>query len=148
MKIIVYDVTGRHMQINVNYTKLSMHAFGTKRTYSPKPSAALCVSASRPSPTQPTTAGNHRRDDDRPTLPSAAPPSTFTHRLPSAFAHRLRTSTATLAACTVMLYCRIFLSPDSVMLSPEWDYSNRIAAAAGYSPTEEGAAELEEATIF
>lgn len=33
MKIIVYDVTGRHMQINVNYTKLSMHAFGTKRTY-------------------------------------------------------------------------------------------------------------------
>nr|GMD33829.1 hypothetical protein Iba_chr09cCG6310 [Ipomoea batatas] len=133
---------------------------------SPKPSAALCVSASRPSPTQPTTAGNHRRDDDRPTLPSAAPPSTFTHRLPfavtlllyfsyatddrltlpsaipppafthrlrpnqhrlpSAFAHRLRTSTATLAACTVMLYCRIFLSPDSVMLLPEWDYSNRI----------------------
>nr|GMD78143.1 DNA repair protein like [Ipomoea batatas] len=25
-----------------------------------------------------------------------------------------------------MLYCRIFLSPDSVMLLPEWDYSNRI----------------------
>ncbi|XP_019193144.1 PREDICTED: uncharacterized protein LOC109187414 [Ipomoea nil] len=40
-------------------------------------------------------------------------------------------------------------SPDSAMLSPGWDYSNRIAAAAGYSPAEEGAAaEAEEAAIL
>nr|GMD75354.1 late blight resistance protein R1-A-like [Ipomoea batatas] len=55
----------------------------------------LCLSGSRPSPTQPTTAGNHRRDDDRPTLPSAAPPNAFTHRLPFAFTLLLCFSYAT-----------------------------------------------------
>nr|GMD57483.1 hypothetical protein Iba_chr11eCG13180 [Ipomoea batatas] len=40
------------------------------------------------------TAGN-RRDDDRPTLPSAAPPSAFTHRLPFAFTLLLCFSYAT-----------------------------------------------------
>nr|GMC77065.1 zinc finger CCCH domain-containing protein 4-like [Ipomoea batatas] len=39
-------------------------------------------------------------------------------------------------------------SPDSAMFSPGWDYSNRIAAAAGYSAAEDGAAEAEEATIL
>lgn len=43
-----------------------------------------------------------------------------------------------------MLYRRIFLSAESAMLSPGWDYSNRFAAAGGYSAAEE----QEEATIL